>query len=446
MARNGSGTYSKVNTFVAGNTITAAGHNQNMDDLVAEMTNSVAADGQTTITGALKGANGTVSLPAYSFASDLDSGVYRIGANNIGVAVNGAKVLDVATTGLTVTGTLTAGIAGLDIIGATQLTAPANDDTLPIYDLSTTTNKRILLSDFFKVINDLTADGSPDSAADYVVTYDASATGSKKVLLSSLPSNLGRGYIDGLILSNGTDATNDINISAGKCRDSTDAVDIVIATALGKQLDANWAAGGTTGTPAGGRNSAAGITDASYHVWAVRTAASSAGDVYFHTSTTAATVLTALQAETGGASYVYARLIGSIVRASGAIILFTQTGNYVRFKTPTMDANTTTLTSASVSFALASIPTGISMPVRLNALCSHATAAIVYVRNPDDTDTAVTNNAAPLANISSPGSAVGIILDVICNTSAEVAARSNVASTTLRLAPIGFFHPRGTNA
>jgi microcystin-dependent protein len=32
--------------------------------------------------------------------------LYRIGANNIGVAVNGAKVLDVATTGLAVTGTL----------------------------------------------------------------------------------------------------------------------------------------------------------------------------------------------------------------------------------------------------------------------------------------------------------------------------------------------------
>lgn len=52
-------------------------------------------------------ANGTVSLPGYSFASDPDSGVYRIGANNLGVAVNGAKVLDIATTGLDVVGLLT---------------------------------------------------------------------------------------------------------------------------------------------------------------------------------------------------------------------------------------------------------------------------------------------------------------------------------------------------
>lgn len=48
--------------------------------------------------------DGTVSLPAWSFVSDPDSGIYRIGANNIGVAVNGAKVLDIATTGLSITG------------------------------------------------------------------------------------------------------------------------------------------------------------------------------------------------------------------------------------------------------------------------------------------------------------------------------------------------------
>jgi hypothetical protein len=61
MARNGSGTYTKVNTFVASATITAAGHNANWDDIASEITNSVAADGQTTMTGALKAASGTVS-------------------------------------------------------------------------------------------------------------------------------------------------------------------------------------------------------------------------------------------------------------------------------------------------------------------------------------------------------------------------------------------------
>jgi hypothetical protein len=46
------------------------------------------------------GGNGTVSLPFYSFTSDPDSGIYRIGANNLGVAVNGTKVVDITTTGI----------------------------------------------------------------------------------------------------------------------------------------------------------------------------------------------------------------------------------------------------------------------------------------------------------------------------------------------------------
>ncbi len=106
MARNGSGTYTTVNTFVAGDTITALSHNQNMADIAAELTNSVAADGQTTMTGPLKASSGTVALPGVAFGSDPDTGIYRIGSNNLGIAANGAKVVDVATTGLTVVGAL----------------------------------------------------------------------------------------------------------------------------------------------------------------------------------------------------------------------------------------------------------------------------------------------------------------------------------------------------
>ena len=108
MARNGSGTYSKVNTFVAGNTITAAGHNENWDDLVTEMTNSVAADGQTSMTGALKASNGAVGSPSVTFASDTNTGLYRIGADNIGISAGGTKIVDVSTTAVGITGTLTA--------------------------------------------------------------------------------------------------------------------------------------------------------------------------------------------------------------------------------------------------------------------------------------------------------------------------------------------------
>jgi microcystin-dependent protein len=99
MSRNGAGTYSKVNTFVAGAVITATAHNQNWDDIATEITNSVAADGQTSMTGVLKHANGTVAAPSMTFAADTDSGLYRVGADQIGVAIGGANVGTFGSTG-----------------------------------------------------------------------------------------------------------------------------------------------------------------------------------------------------------------------------------------------------------------------------------------------------------------------------------------------------------
>lgn len=60
-----------------------------------------------TVSDSIAASDGTVAAPSISFSGDTDSGAYRIGANNIGVAVNGAKVLDIATTGLGITGTAT---------------------------------------------------------------------------------------------------------------------------------------------------------------------------------------------------------------------------------------------------------------------------------------------------------------------------------------------------
>lgn len=75
----------------------------------------------------------------------------------------------------------------LKVVAAlTAESSPAADDELLLYDLSATTADKIALADLFKVINALTADGSPDTAADYVVTYDASASAAKKVLLSAI--------------------------------------------------------------------------------------------------------------------------------------------------------------------------------------------------------------------------------------------------------------------
>ena len=106
MARNGSGVYTKVNTFAATNPITASGHNQNWDDIATEITNSVAADGQTNMTGPLKASSGSLSNPSQTFAADTNTGRYRKASDTMADVCGGAEVVEYSSTGINVTGTV----------------------------------------------------------------------------------------------------------------------------------------------------------------------------------------------------------------------------------------------------------------------------------------------------------------------------------------------------
>jgi hypothetical protein len=61
----------------------------------------------------LKLGDGTVSAPSLSFVNDPDCGIYRVGANNYALSVGGAKIVDVSSSGLEVTGDVvtTGGVA-----------------------------------------------------------------------------------------------------------------------------------------------------------------------------------------------------------------------------------------------------------------------------------------------------------------------------------------------
>lgn len=113
MPFNGSGSFTLAEAaFVPNTPISSSAMNSDLSDIATNgLSNAVTKDGQTTITGPFKGASGSVGLPMYSFAADTDSGMYRIGANNLGISVNATKILDIATTGLSVTGALAASTA-----------------------------------------------------------------------------------------------------------------------------------------------------------------------------------------------------------------------------------------------------------------------------------------------------------------------------------------------
>lgn len=67
---------------------------------------------------------GTVSLPGLAFSADLDTGIYRIGANDLGIAVGGALVQETKSVGVYVTGN---GVFGA--VGAFGSTEPVSATT-----------------------------------------------------------------------------------------------------------------------------------------------------------------------------------------------------------------------------------------------------------------------------------------------------------------------------
>lgn len=89
MPRNGSGTSTVVNTFVIDTIADPDEVNANFTDVADQLTNSLPRDGQAGMNAPLPLQNGTASLPALTFTSDPDTGIYRAGTNKIGLALGG---------------------------------------------------------------------------------------------------------------------------------------------------------------------------------------------------------------------------------------------------------------------------------------------------------------------------------------------------------------------
>lgn len=117
-----------------------------------------------------------------------------------------------------------------------------------------------------------------------------------------------RGYIFGLTLTtNALDATNDIDIAAGSAVDSTGAVSMLLATALGKRIDAAWAVGGTPAVPVGGLDTGA-VGNNTYYIWLIRRPDTGVVDALFSLSASAPTM---------PANYTQMARIGILTRTAG---------------------------------------------------------------------------------------------------------------------------------
>lgn len=98
MSRDSNGAYTlPLPAVVAGNVIEASAFNATMDDVAVALTDSLSVTGKGAMANPISAPNGAVSLPAFTFTSDPNSGFYSIGADNVGVTLGGVKVLEFQT-------------------------------------------------------------------------------------------------------------------------------------------------------------------------------------------------------------------------------------------------------------------------------------------------------------------------------------------------------------
>lgn len=169
----------------------------------------------------------------------------------------------------------------------TAETSPASGDIILISDVSLTPDKarKMTLANALKVINDLTADSSPNSAADYVVTYDADAAAAKKVLLGGVsngayrsvqvftssgtwtkPSGLKRARVTVVGGGGGGGGVSAVaNAVAGGGGSGGMAVLTIAAGSLGATETVTVGAGGAAGADTGGNGGSGGASSFGAH-------------------------------------------------------------------------------------------------------------------------------------------------------------------------------------
>ena len=306
-----------------------------------------------------------------------------------------------------------------------------------------TVGRRVKLEDSSTLYGTITASSysSPDTTVD--VTLDSGSISASltavavgiinptNTSLAPMPTN----HLSGLTLSNGTDADHDIDVAAGKARDSADAVGLFLGGSVTKQIDATWAAG----TNAGGLSSSltAPANSTWYHVHLILVGG--VVDVGFDTSVTAANLVTDHSAT------AYRRLGSVLTDGSANVIAFTQNGDEFLWKVPRQDVDETAPGTGSVLKTM-SAPLGVKTRVISSwTLYDSATNRQLFILSPDQTDTAPTTNLADLIVDAGNTDRMFVVRSVRTNTSSQVRRRlaSSGAATVVRATTHGYLDDLG---
>lgn len=241
------------------------------------------------------------------------------------------------------------------------------------------------------------------------------------------------GYISGMVCTNNaTDANNDIDISAGVCRDSTNTVTIN-GSAMTKRLDAAWAAG----TGNGGLDTGSKAVSTEYYLHAILKDSDASVDYLFSASRTAPTM---------PSGYTYFRNIGWCkTDGSGSIVgiivrELSGGGVSIAKKTITNDLDVATTSYTTPANVAVDVMSGVKVKADLTYFLSDSNACYVFIYDPDLSDVAP-ERTVPSTNVSNINAGTGAALSVTnvwTNTSKQIRIASSETLTALRLAVIQF--------
>ena len=292
-------------------------------------------------------------------------------------------------------------------------------------------------------------DGNALALGDLMTTRDAllryqQSTDSFLLLDASLPQDrvntvAFRGYVDGFILSNDPgDAANDIAVSPGIARDSTDAATMKRLTSITKRLDAAWAAGSGAGGFPTGLTRTSGIW---YHVYLIRNPASGAVDVGVDSSLTAVNLL----ADATG--FIQFRRIGAIKTIAGpANKLFHQYGDEFLWLDSEEDFDGAGSTAGALE-ALDFVPTGVRVWAIINAYT--AVGAGQLLLSSGDVNNATESNDPPNLTLRCNGGTMATngVGPIRLRTNASAQIRHKQTNTSnWKLVVRGWIDPRGQDA
>lgn len=337
-----------------------------------------------------------------------------------------AKLYNLArmTTATAGTGTITLGSAVSGYL-TFALAGAANGDVVS-YGIKDGANSEVGTGTYTSSGTTLTRTVTKSTNANAAI----SLSGSAEVFITPraedlITAGLMPGFLFGLTLSTaGSSST--FGIAAGVATDSTNISMLALGSAYTKTTSA-WAVGSTNGAMDTG--SVAGGTW--YHVYLIKRPDTGVVDVLLSLSATSPTL---------PANYTLFRRIGSM-KTNGAAqwATFSQSGDEFLWDAGAlaMDISTGALDTTSTLFTV-KVPTGIKVGAILQGYISAAAVRVVMITSPDQGSGSVVSGFAVAANARS-----GVSATVRTNTSAQIRAVSDGASTSFVAGAMGWIDRRG---